>query len=55
MLDAKLQNACHEMELDKEWLVLLTIAKRQGLSVQQVREFLKEKRRSKLDAKSVRD
>ncbi len=44
MLDSMKQNHSKKQELDKEWLILLTIAKQKGITVQQVRKFLKEKK-----------
>ncbi len=32
-----------KLAIDKEWLILITIAKKQGLTAQQVREFLVKK------------
>jgi hypothetical protein len=43
MLDAIETNSWKEQELDKEWLILLVIAKQQGLTVQEAREFFQRK------------
>ncbi|MGP4039156.1 hypothetical protein ACTWP4_04490 [Gracilibacillus sp. D59] len=43
MLDSMKEKYSEKQELDREWLILLTIAKQKGLSVQQVRTFLKQK------------
>ncbi|WP_194842077.1 hypothetical protein [Gracilibacillus salitolerans] len=46
MLDAKKQNHQNNQEVDKEWLILLTFAKQKGFTVQQVKQFLREKKLS---------
>ncbi|MBS4220712.1 anti-repressor SinI family protein [Bacillus sp. FJAT-49711] len=33
----------HEIQLDKEWVSLIKLAKGQGLSIEHVRDFFKEK------------
>nr|WP_280518649.1 anti-repressor SinI family protein [Lederbergia wuyishanensis] len=35
-----------ELQLDKEWVSLITLAKIQGVSIDDVRNFFKEKRNS---------
>ncbi|SES16029.1 Anti-repressor SinI [Gracilibacillus ureilyticus] len=47
MLDAMQQNSSHEQKLDKEWLILLMIAKKQGISKQQVRDFIIDRKLNK--------
>jgi len=36
----------HEIQLDKEWVLLIKLAKNQGLSIEHVRDFFKEKNQS---------
>ncbi|WP_194287334.1 DNA-binding anti-repressor SinI [Gracilibacillus oryzae] len=43
-MDTVQHNSGNEQKLDKEWLALLLFAKHNGCSVQQVKEFLKEKK-----------
>ncbi len=44
--NTKTKNHQDKQELDKEWLVLLTFAKQKGFTVQQVKQFLREKKMS---------
>ncbi|RCW76972.1 anti-repressor SinI family protein [Saliterribacillus persicus] len=44
MLDSKEQNYSPKQAVDKEWLVLMATAKLQGLTTEQVREFLNQKK-----------
>ncbi|MGN8646138.1 hypothetical protein ACTNEO_06895 [Gracilibacillus sp. HCP3S3_G5_1] len=46
MQDEKKQNHQHKQEVDKEWLVLLAFAKQKGFTLQQVKQFLREKQMS---------
>ncbi|GAE93933.1 hypothetical protein JCM21714_3054 [Gracilibacillus boraciitolerans JCM 21714] len=48
MLDPIRQN--QNLNVDRDWLILLALAKTQGLSIQQVKEFLEEKQNNSLDS-----
>ncbi|WP_208592043.1 hypothetical protein [Gracilibacillus suaedae] len=45
MQDTKKQNHQNKQEVDKEWLILLAFAKQNGFTVQEVKQFLREKKK----------